>query len=103
MESLDSTDTELSLTDIYNKLLAHGELILTIPIDQEQDLRKGLTWTKAKQNKRIKEAGLQPDNASLSFTILPSTGKPELIDIHVVLAKKSSITIVDIKLPDPEL
>ena len=103
MDSLDSDNIQLSFSEIYDKLLEHEELILTIPADQEQALRKGLAWTKAKQNNKLKDAGIQPDAATLSFQVIKKPDQEDKVDIHILLSKKASIKVFDVKLPDTEL
>lgn len=104
IESLDDeADTELSLSDIYNKLQEYGELILTIPLEQEATLRKGLASVKAKQNAKIKEQGLQPDPSSLSYqTTSPGSAGKDSVDVQITLAKRTSIKVLNISIPDKE-
>jgi hypothetical protein len=98
----DEEVTELSLTTIYNELLVHNELLLTIPATEEQILRKGLAGAKSKQNTKLREAGLQPDNNTLAFQVTP--GKIEgTIQILVSLTKRAGIRVLDMKVPDNEI
>jgi hypothetical protein len=96
----DDSVTPLSLTEIYNEVVAHGEIILTIPADEEQNLRTGLAGVKAKQNLKLKEAGLQPDRATLSFVVTPHGELPEVIKVHIALTKKQTISVMKLELPD---
>jgi hypothetical protein len=100
---LEEDTAELSLADIYNQLLVLGELIVTIPMEEEETLRKGLAGVKAKQNQKLKSSGLAPDPATLSFTVSPNKEQKGAIDVHIVLAKRTSITVLGIKKPDPEI
>lgn len=93
--------TELSYADIYGQVVANDELIVTVAADQVDALRIGLTRHKAKQNAKLKSAGLQPDNASLSFETTPSKEHKGAMDVHIVLAKRTQVTILGMKKPDP--
>ena len=104
---LDET-TPMTLTEIYNQVMANDELLLTIPADEEQALRTGLAGVKAKQNAKLKASGLQPDKSTLSFVVTPVKGKdgvviPETIDVHIVLSRKQTITVLAMKLPDDQV
>lgn len=100
---MEDEPTPLSLTEIYNQVVANDEIILTIPASEEQALRTGLAGVKAKQNTKLREAGLQTDKSTLSFTVTPHKTAPDAINVHIVLSKKQTITVLAIKLPDNEL
>lgn len=92
--------TELSLADIYNRLLINKELILTVPKDQEETLRKGLASVKSKQNTKLKESGIQPDSSQLQYNVTPSIDIPDAVDVHIILSKRTSITVLKMQRPD---
>jgi len=94
---------QLSLTDLYNRLLIDNELIVTVPVEEESKVRKGLAVIKAKKNKQLKEAGLPVDDASFSFTVTANKKIEGAIDIHIVLAKRTTITVLGVKKPDDTL
>lgn len=100
---IEEDSAQMSLPDIYNQLLALNELIITIPAEEEQHLRKGLASVKAKQNQKLKDSGLRPDNATLSYTVTANKNNPLAVDVHIVLAKRTSITVLSMKRPDSEL
>lgn len=93
----------LTLTEIYNQVVENGELILTIDPTEERSLRTGLAGVKAKQNAKLKEAGLQIDTATLGYTVTPNKEKAGLIDVHIILSKKQAITVYSMKRPDDSI
>lgn len=93
----------LSLLEIYNQVLANSEIILTIPAAEEHALRTGLAGVKAKQNAKLKASGLQPDTSTLSYNVTPSKASEGAIDVHIVLSKKQTITVLSVRLPDDEI
>lgn len=104
----DEQETDLSLADIYNQLQVHGELIITIPAGEEKTLRTGLAGVKAKQNAKLKASGLPTDTATLSYTILPhknedGTVAVDVIDVQILLSKRTQITVLGIRRPDSEI
>lgn len=99
--------TELSLSDIYQQLVAVGELILTIPAEEEQPLRKGLAMVKSKQNTKLKDAGIVPDKQTLKYIVTShkENGKvvEGVVDVHVTLADRTGITVFKMQVPDPTI
>lgn len=92
--------TPMSLSEIYNQIVAHDEIILTIPMEEEAALRTGLAGVKSKQNTRMRAAGLSPDNSTLSFAVTPHKTVPNVVDIRITLSKKAVINVLAFKLPD---
>lgn len=105
MPSLDDPPdpSTMTLSEIYENLLAFGELILTIPADEEERLRKGLASVKAKANKRSLEEGMPLDKSTLSYNTSPNKDLPSAVDIHICLAVRNAITVLSMKQPDDEL
>ncbi len=100
---LDDDVTPLSLTEIFNEVVAKDEIILTIPAAEEAALRQGLAGVKAKQNTKLKSAGLQPDTATLSFRVTPHPTITDAIKVHILLSKKQTITVLAMELPDDKI
>jgi len=99
----DEEATALSLMEIYNNVVSNGEIIVTIPEEEEEALRKGLASVKAKQNAKLKDAGLPTDKSTLSYTVTKSKEHEAAIDVHILLSKKAAITVISMKLPDPSI
>lgn len=106
--SIPSLDDELpeqgsmSLTEIYNQLLTYGELILIIPAEEEDRLRKGLASVKAKATKKMQDQGLPLDKAMLSYQVTPAK-EAGTINIQIVLGQRNNITVLGMTLPDNEI
>ena len=98
-------ETEVELSYLYEELVARGELIVTIPLVQEQTLKKGLTNIKGKANQRMKDAGMKVDALVLKFlSVSPNKANPaEDIDVHIILEKRAGITIKRMEVPSSEL
>jgi DNA polymerase IIIc chi subunit len=107
----DEEATELSLLEIFRQVEQSDtqELIVTIPEEQADALRKGLASVKAKQNQKLKNSGISPDGASLHFTVYPhkdeKTAKEVvgIVDIHIKLGKRSTIQVLGVRKPDPSI
>lgn len=98
---------ELSLQSIFDQLSTTKELILTIPADEEQPLRKGLAMVKSKFNTKLRDSGIQPDKEALHFQVTPHLREGKkvegVIDIQVRLAPRNGITVISMKVPDPNI
>lgn len=106
--SIPSLDDELpeqgsmSLTEIYGQLLAYGEIILTIPIEEEERLRKGLASVKAKATKKLQDQGFPSDKAVLAYQT--TVGKaPDTVNVQITLGQRNSITVLGMTLPDNDI
>lgn len=91
--------------EIMDNIYVERDLILTIPADQESMLRQGLIIRKAKDNAKVKNAGVLPDGDILSFLSYPAKDKekndiPGLVDIRVKLGPKKSVTILEMRKPN---
>lgn len=104
LPDIDEEDSEevLSPTDIYEQLIGVGELILTIPADEESKLKKSLASAKNKANAKLKESGINPENNILTFVTTPSDEHQGYICVQVTLAKRSGIRVKKVEYPDPE-
>lgn len=98
--------TEMSFAQLFKQLVHSGELILTMPDDQVEGFRKGLTQFKAKQNMKLKEAALKPDTQVLKYVMLSddkehaATGQAR---IQVRLSERAGVTVLKMELPDDKL
>ena len=89
-------------TEIYQELMAVGEMILTIPAEEEDKLRKGLASAKSKQNAKLKEQGLAADNSVLVFNAAPSKDFEGAMQVHIVLSKRQGVTVLQKEYPNPD-
>lgn len=109
IKNLDAEDEKVpySFDELLGVLATEKELILTIPADQEEDLRNGLQARKSKINQTLKRKGLEPAKETLSFNSYPakdSTGKvvDGIICVRVMLKERASIDIIKLETPDKE-
>jgi hypothetical protein len=81
------------------------EVIITVITEEIEKIKNGLKNLKAKQNAKLKEDGLVPDNSILEFVILPpKEGDDEAYtDLKIILKAKSTIRIKKMILPDNSL
>lgn len=95
----------MTLTDIYNMLLSSGEIILTIPAEEEKRLRTGLASVKAKSNKRMVEEGMVVDKSVISYSTSPAKDAEGVliegaVAILITLGARNAITVLNVSLPD---
>lgn len=103
LEDLDADEPSiLTPSEIYNELLTCGEMILTIPAEEEEKLRKGLASAKAKLNAKLKDSGLGTDSSVLSFNVSPAKEYSGAVQVVITLAKRTGITVLAKEYPDPD-
>lgn len=100
--------TNMTLTEIYDMLLLSSEIILTVPAEEEERLRKGLASVKAKSNKKLVAEGMPVDKSTISYSVTPAkdaSGNPidGAVAILITLGARSSITVLDVKFPDDSI
>jgi hypothetical protein len=91
---------DFPLRELFKKILENGELILTIPEEQEDDLRKGLAMAKSKNNIKAKENGGNIEKRTLEYNVVVCKNNAGMIDVHIRLAERKGITVFNIRLPD---
>ena len=96
------------LIDLLND---KGEIIVTIPEEQLEALRKGLAVRKSKDNAKLKNAGVLPDTRTLSFNAYPTSTEnvgssdetaeiSKTIDVRIKLAARKGVTVINLSVPD---
>lgn len=95
---------ELLLSEIYKEVCLNNELILVIEAVDEQRLRRALSVQKSKDNAKLKDAGLPPDDAKFEFIRIED---PELdkdkVKLQIVLKGPDRIKIFKKTIPSGEL
>ena len=95
---------EYSIADIYRDISLNGELIITIDVVEEIRLRRTLSVLKAKESAKLKENGLQPDDAKLEFIIIPDPKVPKgLRKLHIVLKGSRKVKLYERIIPTDDL
>lgn len=97
-------DVTYNFRELMDEVSKLRDCIITVPADQVEDLRLGLITRKAKDNAKLKNSGLLPDNMVLAFLVYPAKkdGKeiPGLMDVRVKLRPKKGVQVVEIRVPD---
>jgi hypothetical protein len=101
-----SEEEELSFSEIYAAVALNGEIIITIPKEEEERVKVGLKNFKAKQAAKLKAEGLVPDPSIFTF-ITRQPVDPDLegdfIDLSIQLTRKSTVKIAKLRIPDQEM
>lgn len=93
----------LSFYEIYDKLLANEELILTIPLEQEDALRKGLASAKVKTNKKLATQNLDTEERTLMFKKISEDLNLCTTELHIYLKARPGCQVLNIRIPDKEI
>lgn len=105
LSSLDDepSNPTLSFYEIYDKLLANEELILTIPLEQEEALRKGLASAKIKTNKKLAAQNLDTEDRTLMFKKISEDLNLCITELHIYLKARPGCQVLNIRIPDKEI
>lgn len=94
------TEEEMSYGEILANLAMNEEIILTIPVDKEEDVRIGLRNLKSRQAARMEKSGLPKPEEVLQFSATPSKDYEDCVDLRIILKKKGAITVKKMVIPD---
>ena len=101
------SEAEYDFNELYKLVMDNTDIILTIPTDQVEYLKKGLSVKKSKENAKLKHAGLAVANDAFSFTVYQTDEqkKEQSTDstVRIKLGPRSSITVKRVEIPDDSL
>lgn len=103
---LDEDTSTMTFAQLYSTLIQMDEVIVHVPVGEEDRLRSGLTRYKGKQNYKLRQSGLPVENTVLSFNTLPQTAEDKAANIsrvQITLGERAGVTVHKIELPDGEL
>lgn len=95
-EFIQNTEEEVTYSEILANLSLNNELIIVIPIEQEQAVKTGLKNLKAKQafkQRHQQTDGIVPVEETLEFISSISAEFEDCIKLHIVLKKKGAIRV----------
>lgn len=95
-------ESEVTFSELLANVLLNDEIIITIEPHDVERVKTGIKNTKAKQAARMKEEGLAPDSSTLTFNAYASKNFPDMIDLHIILSRKSTVKIKALNIPDGE-
>lgn len=90
----DAESGEFTIQSLWSSISKNGDIIIIIDRVDEARLRKQLSSIKAKENAKIKSAGLHPDDTTLEFI----EHKDETLDknqvkLQIFLKQKPTVKI----------
>jgi hypothetical protein len=104
-ESEDGEGVSYTFRELMDALIDQRDMILTVPSDQVDMLRNGLTTRKAKDNQKLSRAGIKVGTEVLSFLVYPAKDKNgiEIMGqtcIRVKLGQRKAVSILSMEIPD---
>ena len=99
----DDEDNEVSYGELLSNLTLSGEIIITIPIEEEIRVKTGLKNLKAKQSTKMKEDGLVPVEETLEFSSVASEDYADCVNLQIILKRKGVVRIKKMIIPDNAL
>jgi hypothetical protein len=104
-EALDTAEAadeeqELSYGELLAATILNGEIIITIPAEDEERVKNGIKNFKSKQATKAKEEGLAVDSSTLIFTSVASKEFAGCIDLSIQAKTKGTIKVKAMRIPE---
>lgn len=97
-------EEEVSYSDLYNTAFLNGEIIITIPIEEEEKTKAGIKNFKSKNNQKLRDAGQPTDTSLINFATSPSPDFQGCIDLKIIVIKRGTVKIKGkIRIPENDL
>jgi 5-bromo-4-chloroindolyl phosphate hydrolysis protein len=93
---------EMSYGEIYSNVALNDEIIITIPLEEVEKVKTGIKNFKNKQNTRMKEDGLEPDDSVLNFKENLSPEFQGMVDLKIYLTRKSTVRVAKLVIPEKD-
>ena len=90
---------EISYGELYASALLNGEIIITIPLEEETKTKNGIKNFKSKQNQKLKEEGQPADQSTISFSSSLSTEFEGCIDLSIAVQQRGTVKIKAMRIP----
>lgn len=103
MTEVEEAGEEISFNELLATLALSGEVIITIPSEQEIRVKTGLKGKKSKSTLKLREMGLPAPEETLEFYSIPSKKYDDCVDLHIVLKRKGVLTVMEMTIPDNTL
>lgn len=94
---------ELSYAELLASAVLNGEIIITIPLEQEERVKNGLKNYKSKQATKQKEEGIPVDSSVLIFDTRPSKDFAGCIDMSIQNKTRGTIRVKAWRIPDDRI
>ena len=94
---------ELSYAELLAHAILNGEIVITIPAEEEERVKNGLKNYKSKQATKQKEEGIPVDSSILIFTSIPSKEFAGCIDLSIQSKTRGTVRVKALRIPDDKI
>lgn len=101
--TLEEEGEELSYAELLASAILNGEIIITIPAEEEERVKNGLKNYKSKQATRQKEEGIPVDSSILVFSTIPSKDFAGCIDMSIQNKTRGTVRVKAYRIPDDKI
>lgn len=98
--SIMESEEELSYGEILANLAMNEELVITIPLDKEEEVKTGLKNLKSRQNAKLIKENLPKPQETLEFSSAKSKEYEDCVDLRIILRKKGAVLVKKMVIPD---
>lgn len=102
-DQFESNQIALTLNDIYIMLMEKEDITIEVASEWLHRIRKGVSTIKAKNNAKLKAAGLPTDGSRVEYKIIESNLYNETVKLKIWLVKPEAIPIHGIVISSSDL
>lgn len=107
-DTFQEEDISYNFRELMDLLLEKKDIIITVPTDQVEILKKGLYARKSKDTYKLTKAGVKAGTDILSFLTYfykneDGTEDKDKTCVRVKLGARKSVTVLNIEIPDDSL
>lgn len=101
----DDEGTSYDFAELLAAVQEAKDVILTVPAEQVEALKIGLSNKKSKENKKLKSAGIAVPRDSIDYTVYetPEDKNKGTMHVRVKYGPRTQINIIKMELPDDKL
>lgn len=103
MEDTNNDNTLISYAEILASVLLNDEIVLTIPMEDEERVKNGIKNYKSKQAAKLRADGQPFDASTLTFSSIPSDEFYGCVDLTVISKNRGIIKIKKLRIPENDL
>jgi len=102
-EPEDSGNEIISYAEILAAVLLNDEIVITIPMEDEERVKNGIKNYKSKQAAKLRAEGQPYDSSTLTFSSVPSEEFYGCVDLTILSKNRGIIKIKKMRIPENDL
>ncbi len=104
-DALEDDEASYDFSELWKAVQEQKDIILTIPKEQVQSLKIGLSSKKTKENKKLRDAGLSVPKDALEYLVYDDAETKDTPNtkVRIKYGPRTKINILKMEIPDDAL